>query len=58
MLAGTGQGPEVDGELQASVTAVPDFRPMVPEERIRLWQEAGGRVKLQVARLSAANGWR
>jgi len=56
MLAGTGQGPEVDGELQASVTAVPDFRPMVPEERIRLWQEAGGRVKLQVARLSAANG--
>ncbi|MCS0502630.1 DUF2125 domain-containing protein [Ancylobacter mangrovi] len=49
-------GPEVDGEMQATVTQVPDFRAMPPLERINLWQAAGGRVKLLEAQLSAAGG--
>lgn len=48
--------PEVDGEMQATVTGMPPFRPMSPQERLALWQQAGGQVKLLEARLAADGG--
>ncbi len=47
--------PPVDGELQATITAVPEFRSMPPAERLRLWQQAGGRLKLVLAKLTAGD---
>lgn len=49
-------GTPVDGELQAMASAVPEFRSMPPDERLRLWQAAGGRLKLVLGKLSSGNG--
>ncbi|MCK0197875.1 DUF2125 domain-containing protein [Ancylobacter sp. 6x-1] len=47
--------PPVDGELQATITQTPEFRSMPPADRLRLWQQAGGRLKLVVGKLSTAD---
>ncbi|WP_029351959.1 DUF2125 domain-containing protein [Bosea sp. 117] len=54
-LGGTAPAP-VDGELQAQVTAVPEFRSMPLDERLRLWQGAGGRLNLVLGKLSSGGG--
>lgn len=46
----------IDGEMQASVTQVPPFRSMPAAERLALWQQAGGRVQLQLARITGGGG--
>ncbi len=46
----------VDAELEATVTGVPPFRSMPPEERLALWQQAGGRVNLLQARITGGGG--
>lgn len=46
----------IDGELEATVTGVPPFRSMPPEQRLALWQQAGGRVNLLVARVTGGGG--
>lgn len=48
--------PPLDGEIEATVTQVPEFRAMPPAERLKLWQAAGGRVNLLDARLSSGGG--
>ncbi|MBB3770901.1 hypothetical protein FHS55_001496 [Angulomicrobium tetraedrale] len=48
--------PPLDGDIEATVTQVPEFRAMSPAERLRLWQAAGGRVNLLEARVSAGGG--
>ncbi|MCB4766999.1 DUF2125 domain-containing protein [Ancylobacter sp. Lp-2] len=45
-----------DAELQATISQVPPFQAMPVAERLRLWQEAGGKVKVEVAKLSAGGG--
>lgn len=53
----TGNGTlAVDGELQATVTQLPPLRAMPAAERLQLWQQAGGKVTLSVAKLSAGGG--
>lgn len=49
-------GSGVDGELEATVTGVPPFLPMSAQQRLALWQQAGGRVDLKVARVSGGGG--
>lgn len=46
----------VDAEFEATVTGVPPFRSMPPEQRLALWQQAGGRVKLLQAEISGGGG--
>lgn len=46
----------VDGELEATVTGVPPFRSMPAAQRLALWQQAGGRVDLQVAKVTGGGG--
>lgn len=50
--AGIGGAP-VDGELEATVTNLPPLRAMPQEQRLREWQEAGGRIRVLDARLVA-----
>ena len=56
LATGMPAGAPVDGELQVTVSQVPELRPMPVEERLRLWQAAGGRVNVEVAKLSAGGG--
>lgn len=56
LATGMPAGAPVDGEFQARVSQVPEFRSMPVEERLRLWQTAGGRVTVDVAKLSAGGG--
>ncbi|QIB34117.1 DUF2125 domain-containing protein [Ancylobacter pratisalsi] len=56
LFVGGAAVPEIDGEMQATVTEVPAFRAMTPLERVTQWQQAGGQVKLLEAQLSAAGG--
>lgn len=46
----------IDGELEATVTQVPPFRSMPAAQRLALWQQAGGRVNLQLARITGGGG--
>lgn len=46
----------IDGELEATVTQVPPFRSMPAAQRLALWQQAGGRVDLQLARITGGGG--
>jgi hypothetical protein len=46
----------IDGEMQATLTQVPPFRTMPAAERLALWQQAGGRVNLQLARVTGGGG--
>ncbi|QFR33628.1 DUF2125 domain-containing protein [Ancylobacter sp. TS-1] len=46
----------VDGEVEATVTGVPPFRAMPAAQRLALWQQAGGRVDLQVAKVTGGGG--
>ncbi|WP_371347978.1 DUF2125 domain-containing protein [Ancylobacter sp. IITR112] len=46
----------IDGEVEATVTQVPPFRAMPEAERLALWQQAGGRVQLQLARITGGGG--
>ncbi|HSI41942.1 MAG TPA: DUF2125 domain-containing protein [Xanthobacteraceae bacterium] len=52
---GSASAVPVDGELQATITAMPEARSMPTEQRLRLWQEAGGRAKLALGRISAGD---
>ncbi|HEY9211895.1 MAG TPA: DUF2125 domain-containing protein [Ancylobacter sp.] len=56
LATGMPAGAPVDGEFQAMVSQVPEFRAMPVEERLRLWQAAGGRLTVEVAKLSAGGG--
>lgn len=46
----------IDGEVEATVTQVPPFRSMPAAQRLALWQQAGGRVDLALARLTGGGG--
>ncbi|MCK0206511.1 DUF2125 domain-containing protein [Starkeya koreensis] len=46
----------IDGEVEATVTGVPPFRSMPAAQRLALWQQAGGRVDLQIAKLTGGGG--
>lgn len=48
--------PMVDAEFEATVTGVSPFRSMPPAQRLALWQQAGGRVKLLQAEVSGGGG--
>lgn len=50
----TGAG--IDTEFEATVSGIPEFRPMPLNERLQLWQAAGGRVKLLEATVSGGGG--
>ena len=56
LAPGMPAGAPVDGELQVTISQVPEFRTMPVEERVALWQAAGGRVNVEVAKLSAGGG--
>ena len=56
LATGMPAGAPVDGELQVMVSQVPEFRTMPVEQRLALWQAAGGRVNIEVAKLSAGGG--
>lgn len=56
LATGAPAGAPVDGELQVMISQVPEFRTMPVEERVALWQAAGGRVTVEVAKLSAGGG--
>jgi len=49
-------GAGVDGEFEATVSGVPEFHPMPLPQRLQLWQQAGGRVKLLEASVSGGGG--
>ncbi|WP_428031871.1 DUF2125 domain-containing protein [Ancylobacter sp.] len=46
----------INGEVEATVTQVPPFRSMPAAQRMALWQQAGGRVKLELARITGGGG--
>lgn len=49
-------GAGVDSEFEATVSGIPAFRPMPLNERLQLWQAAGGRVRLLEASVSGGGG--
>lgn len=46
----------IDGEVEATVTGVPPMRAMPAAQRLALWQQAGGRIDLQVAKVTGGGG--